>query len=188
MNPKPNQFITQAEFAKLRGSSKFSVTHWKQLGLLVMKGRLVDVAASEKLLDARPISKRGRGTNRRPDAAPVAPALAEVPPEVLEATPAKVLTSAANWTTAEANRRKEIALALTRQLEYDLKSGAVVQIADVRMTVETEYAVVRDRILQAPSKLADRLLDCPDRHEIEKVIRAELYEALSALADRAAVQ
>lgn len=187
MNPKPNQFVTQAEFAKLRGSSKFAVTHWKKLGLLVMKGRLVDVEASEKKLDSRPISKRGRGTNRRPDA-PVAPALAEVPREVLEATPAKVLTSAANWSTAEANRRKEIALALTRQLEYDLKSGAAVQIADVKATLEAEYSVIRDRILQAPSKLADRLVDCSDRHEIEKIIRAELYEALSALADRAAVQ
>jgi hypothetical protein len=187
MNPKPNQFVTQAEFAKLRGSSKFAVSHWKKLGLIVMKQRLVDVEASEKLLDSRPISKRGRGTNRRPDA-PIAPALAEVPREVLEATPAKVLTSAANWTTAEANRRKEIALALTRQLEYDLKSGAVVQIADVKATVEAEYGVVRDRILQAPAKLADRLLDCPDRHEIEKVIRDELFEVLTGLADRAVAQ
>jgi hypothetical protein len=141
MNPKPNQFLTQSEFAKLRGASKFAVTHWKKLGLLVVKRRLVDVAASEKLLDSRPIVKRGRGTNRRPDA-PVAPALAEVAPEVIAAMPRKVLSSAANWTTAEATRRKEIALALTRQLEYDLKSAAVVQIADVKATVEAEYGVV----------------------------------------------
>jgi hypothetical protein len=71
---------------------------------------------------------------------------------------------------------------LIRQLEFDRESGAVVSIADVAKTVCAEYAIVRDRILQIPGKLADELVGL-DRRGIESRLRAECYEALNELHD-----
>jgi hypothetical protein len=192
-----NPFVSQAEFARYRGCSRFAVTHWKRLGLLVMRDGLVDVEASEKLIDARPEKFRGGVTNRRKagpkPSKPASPrkakhaateALATIAP-VVEAALDKVLPEAASWTTAEAARRKEIALALTRQLEYDLKAANVVEISKVVETVQGEYAVLRDRALQMPGKLADRVTGRIDRHEVEKIIKAEVFEMLTALSARA---
>jgi hypothetical protein len=156
------QFLTQAAFARLRGVARKTVTHWKNLGLLVFApdGR-IDVAASEARIDARPEVRKGGKTNRRAPAADLAPSVAAA----LDA----VLPEAASWTTSEANRRKEIALALTRQLEYDLKAENAVEIASVVATVQAEYGILRDRLLQLPGKLSDRVTGLPDRHEVESI-------------------
>jgi len=65
-----DEFLSQAAFSRARGVSRKQVTVWKQTGLLVLRGKLVDVEASEKLIDARPEKFRGGVTNRRPIASP----------------------------------------------------------------------------------------------------------------------
>jgi len=52
-------FMRQAAFAPYRCVSRKTVTKWKSRGLLVLKGDLVDVAASDSALDARPLINRG---------------------------------------------------------------------------------------------------------------------------------
>jgi len=52
-------FMRQSAFAAYRGVSRKTVTKWKSRGLLVLKGDLVDVAASDAALDARPPIYRG---------------------------------------------------------------------------------------------------------------------------------
>lgn len=42
--------VSQADFARLHEVSRKTVTVWKQKGLLVLQGKLVDVAASDELL------------------------------------------------------------------------------------------------------------------------------------------
>lgn len=103
------------------------------------------------------------------------PALADVPPAVID--------EAATWPLREATRKKEIALALLRQLEYDKESGLVVPIADVAKEVAAEYTIVRDRVLAIPGKLADELAGM-DRRGIEARLRRECHECLSELHDR----
>ena len=52
--------MTQAEFARHLGVSRFAVTHWKQRGLLVLAvDGMVDVKASEARLRSRPEVYRG---------------------------------------------------------------------------------------------------------------------------------
>jgi hypothetical protein len=181
--------VTQREFAKLRGVTPKSVQIWKQRGLIVFAtSGGVDVAASEKLIDARPDVIRGGRTKPRPttptsdsgatgaalsdDAVFADPALADIP--------ASVLDDAATWSRSEATRKKEIALALLRQLEFDRESALVVPIAEVVKQVAVEYGLVRDRVLAIPGKIADELANL-DRAGIEKRLRAECYEALSEL-------
>jgi hypothetical protein len=175
-------FLSQSAFARYRRVTRKTVTVWKQKGFVVLNASgNVDVRRSNALLDARPECSRGGMTNRRPadasdftDGAPIA--IDDVPPALL--------AEAADWPLAEAARRKEIALAMLRQLEFDRESGAVVLIADVAATVTVEYALVRDRCLQIPGKLADELAGL-DRHSIETRLRTELYECLAELHDPA---
>ena len=62
----PTKAVTQAEFARMRGVSKKTVTVWKASGLLTLTAAgLVDVEASEWNLDQRPQTYRG-GTAHRP--------------------------------------------------------------------------------------------------------------------------
>jgi hypothetical protein len=177
-------FVSQAEFARYRGVSRFAVTHWKRRGLLVMKDGRVDVAASETLIDARPEKFQGGTTNRR--SVSLHPAKTKTPRKAghtatEEVAPAVEAATGAYPTTAEAVRHKESALARTRELEYLLKAKNAVAISDVVETVAAEYAVVRDRLLQLPGKAADRVCGL-DRYTVEKILRDEVYEALTALS------
>ena len=57
---KGDLFITQAEFARLNGVSRKTVTVWKQQGYCIMTaGGQVDVVASNKMLRGRPDCYRG---------------------------------------------------------------------------------------------------------------------------------
>jgi len=185
-----NNAMSQAEYSRHRGSSRFAVTAWKRQGLLVFNSDgKIDVAASDALLDARPAVKKGGRANRRPEEIIPAEAAAEAAEAIAEAVadaPPKLVEAAALWTAAEAARRKEIALALLRQLEFDKASGAVVTIGSVRDTVEAEYSVLRDRFLQLPGRIAEIVVGL-ERPEAEEVIRAAVHEALSALSERAAL-
>jgi hypothetical protein len=179
-----DEFLSQAAFSRARGVSRKQVTVWKQTGLLVMCGKLVNVTKSESLIDARPEKFLGGVTNRRPTASPRRKTykVRKLEPEdIIEAELDKLLPVAASWTHAEATRKKEIALALTRQLEYDLKAANVVEVSRIAETVAAEYSVVRDRLLQLPGKVADKVCGL-DRYSAERVLRAEVHEALAALS------
>jgi hypothetical protein len=190
--------VTQAEFARQCGVSRKTVTEWKAKGLLSMTPvGLVKVEASEWLLADRPQTYRG-GTAKRPNAPPAAeaepakpvtdlarPAASlEAPVEtaaILSQSPAQI-AEAMGWTTAEAQRVKEIYLALIRRQEYEVGQGKLVEIEAVAVQVEREYAVVRERLLAIPGKLASKLVGL-ERAEIDAALFAEVSEALNELHD-----
>jgi hypothetical protein len=61
-----SNFLSQSAFAAHRGVSRKTVTLWKSRGLLVFKAALVDVAASDAAIDARPrINRGGMASSRR---------------------------------------------------------------------------------------------------------------------------
>jgi hypothetical protein len=170
--------LSQAAFARYRRVTRKTVTIWKQKGFVVLDARgNVEVQRSDALLDARPECSRGGMTNRRPAAACD---FADSATITIDDVPPALIAEAADWSLAEASRKKEIALALLRQLEFDRECGSVVSIAAVAATVTAEYVLVRDRVLQIPGKLADELVGL-DRRAIETRLRAEMYEALAEL-------
>lgn len=85
------------------------------------------------------------------------------------------------WTHAEAARIKENYLAKLRELEYDVKSGAVVEVAEVGKKVAAEYAAVRAGVLSVPSKLAPKLALVRTAEEIRDLLSVAIGEALEAL-------
>lgn len=192
--------VTQAEFARLRGVSRKTVTEWKAKGLLSMTpAGLVRVEESEWLLADRPQNYRGGSTNRgaRAEVSPAKPTAARPAPveqvtgdaqaveaaEILTQSPAQI-AEALGWTTAEAQRVKEIYLALLRRQEYEVEQGRLVQIEAIAILVEREYSVVRERLLAIPGKLAAKLVGL-DRAEIDAALFAEVSEALNELHDPA---
>ena len=83
---------------------------------------------------------------------------------------------------AEAEAKKENYLALLRQLEYDRESGSVVAVADVAQKVANEYALVRNRLLSIPSRVAPRIAVIKSPEEVKAILESEISQALQELA------
>jgi hypothetical protein len=191
--------LSQAEYARHRGVSRFCVTNWKKKGLLAFAadGR-VDVAASETLLDSRPATYRGGVTNRPPGtsvphsgtsvpAKPRKPRPADAAaPErlaaVLESLPLEEVAASKTWTLADAQKEKERFLALLRKHEYALKSGEVVPVKEIELFLSQRHGAIRDKILGWPGKLSEMCAD-RTRAEIEDILLREAYEVLEELAE-----
>jgi len=197
------QTLSQADFARHRGVSKPCVTIWKRQGKIIMDGRRVDVAASEALLDSRPLVYRGGVTNRAPGGPNVTRASHSEKPKpnklnrkrsernseppaaifaALAGLPPKLIAASAGWTLADAQREKERYLALLRRHEYELKSGAAVSAKEVELFLAARHGAVRDHILGWPGKLAEMCAD-RTRAEIEEILLREAYEVLEELAE-----
>jgi len=164
------------------------ITSWQKRGFLVFSddGRLVDVEASNKLLDARPAvhnggvcsppsgeAKKGAKTRKGTPAPVIAP------PPVADAAPC----SSTNWTTAEAIRRKESANALMRQLEYEQKAGRLLPADEVEALWRGHITDARKRLLTVPSRCASRLSRL-SKAEVQAIDR-EIRDALQDLAGAA---
>lgn len=190
------QFLSQAEFARRRNVSRKAVTTWKTKGLLVLSedGR-VDVEATEWKLDERPPTYRG-GVTHRPVRTPVGNSpgarrgAAKPPPRPGNKPPPRPSDGAPdpaafdlddpNLPTAEAVRRKENFLGLQRKHEFEVAQKEWVRVEEAGRQVEQAFAVVRDRVLAMPGKLAAALVGL-GRAEIEDKIRTEVCEALAVL-------
>ncbi len=82
----------------------------------------------------------------------------------------------------EAERTKENYLALLRQLEYDVKSGAVVPVSDVAKEVGAQFAQVRTRLTAIPAECAPRLHRLKSVAEMQDALMSIIVEALEGLS------
>ena len=167
---------SQAEFARMHGVSKKSVTGWKARGWLVMDGKGVDVEASNEVLkkyrrDGLPVTQAGNDevTVERHDD--------ETAAEAAE----RIVLSLSPHSYDEARRIKENYLALLNQLEYDQKSGAVVAVTDVAGAVGATLAKVRTRLLAIPAEQAPRVHRVKTVAEVQDLLQELITEALEEL-------
>jgi hypothetical protein len=157
-------FVTQSEFAKLRRVTRQTVSAWKARGLLVRIGNKVHVEASNRLLDARLLKYRGGTASRRSTVDAPAPEHATPLPDDFK-----------NWTHAEAVRKKEICLALTRQLQLDIVRGKYAAIADVMAGWSRIVNATRNAMLALPANARLRLqLTAEQTKSLDDMIRAAL--------------
>lgn len=191
--------MTQAEFAKRRGVTPARVSQWKTSGNIAMtpEGR-VDVEASEWMLEDRPAQNRG-GKVKPPPAEPPkekqelgpepkrrpervgADVVGDAASKALKAIESMVAEGKGLVSHAEAARLKENYLAKLRELEYDVKSGAVVEVAEVGKKVAAEYAAVRARLLAIPSKTAPTIALLREPEEVSAAMTDAIAAALEAL-------
>jgi hypothetical protein len=133
-------FVKKAEFARLRHVSRAALTAWSARGFLVIAedGR-VDVEASNARLDERPEIYRGgqcslpstEATGKAADARLGASPAPTAPKAIREASKATKPHSE-NWTTAEAIRRKESAVAQLKEIEVKRQDGTYMRADDAR--------------------------------------------------------
>lgn len=190
------KLLSQAAFAKRRGVSRKAVTVWKQKGILSLTDDgLVDVEKTEWTLDQRPPTYRGGVTHRpvrkiegnnsaKPNGVRTPPA-SPLPDEEGEGDdlPVDALDlDSENLVLADAVRRKENYLGLLRRRELEISNGEWVRVDEVITQVTREYAIVRERLLSIPGKVASLLINA-DRLTIEATLRREVTEALHELHD-----
>lgn len=191
--------MTQAEFAKRRGVTPARVSQWKTSGNIAItpEGR-VDVEASEWMLADRPAQNRGGKVKpppaempkekqkpgpkpkRRPERVD-AGEVGDAASKALKAIESMVAEGKGLVSHAEAARLKENYLAKLRELEYDVKSGAVVEVAEVGKKVAAEYAAVRAGLLAIPSKTAPMIALMREAEEVSAALTAAIGQALEAL-------
>lgn len=86
-------------------------------------------------------------------------------------------------TFSQARTAKELYLARLRKLEFEEKSGKLVDANAVRRAQFSLLRTIRDQLLELPDRLADELAAEDDPMEVRDLFMAELRSILSELAD-----
>ncbi len=170
--------VSQATFAKIMDVSRKTVTTWKAKNLLVMQGDQVDETASKKLLDkyrsppAKAVTSAGGKVAKKPPTGnksgnknspasgnnPAAPKRTRQKPAPEPGSPEfeaaqDIAQHGAPHTLNEAKRVKENYLAKLRQLEFEEKTGALVELALVERVLFKSFRMHRDAWLGWPAKV-----------------------------------
>jgi hypothetical protein len=136
--------VSLAEFSRLRGVSRKTVSVWRQKGWLVTaKDGRVEVAASVARLAQRPAVYRGGRTKGGI--------------ELAEAKLDELLAETAPLSLVEAQRVKENYLAKLRRLEFETESKTLVPADQVEQCWTTLVGVVKKHALALPNAAADEL-------------------------------
>jgi hypothetical protein len=175
--------IKQSEFAALCGVKRQAVHKWKQEEKLVMAGALVDVDAS--------LAKLGRV---RKGGSPVKETLAAEKIVDIDLKPGESLDDAAarlagdidvNATSFdEARRIKEVYLALLNRLDYEKKSGALVELALAENVLFEAARAQRDSWLSWPSRIAPLLaaeLGIDEADRVTEFLTAHVHKQVAKL-------
>ncbi|HAZ4865585.1 TPA: RNA polymerase subunit sigma-70 [Escherichia coli] len=199
--------MNQAEFAKLHGVSRKTVTAWKARGWLVLDGEDIDVNASNerirryrKTVTRAKIEQKGNALGNR-----VAPegntpgnnegnsiALYDYSPDVSKEARVEqfIASHGAMMTLDEARTMKENYFALLAKLEYDEKKGTLLPWKHMIDRVSSEYTRMRTRLVALAPEHGPRLrvlAGMTDDQGFTAALQELIYEALSELGtdDRA---
>lgn len=163
----PPGLMTMAEYSRHRKVNRSHITRLAQRGILVMRGKLVDVAASDAVLDDRPVD--------------VEPPQAASPPQFRPA--ADSLGGQTGASFAQARTIEMVFRAKLRKLEYEVRQGKVVEAEVVRKSMANAGRALRDGILALPDRLATVLAAEGDPKNIHVTLKTELSRELEALAN-----
>jgi hypothetical protein len=167
MKQPPPGFMTMAEYSRHRRVNRSHITRLAQKGILVMRGKLVDVAASDAVLDDRPVD--------------IEPAQATLPPQFRPAPDSLGGQSGASF--AQARTVEMVFRAKLRKLEYEVRQGKVIEAEVIRKSMTDAGRTLRDGLLGLPDRLATVLAAESDAKKIHVTLKTELSRELEALAD-----
>ena len=191
--------MNQSEFAALHNVSRKTVTKWKERGWLVFAGDDIDVEQSNALLkryrrDGIPaVTQASKGNKRKT----VTQAAAEVTLESGESASDaanRILTGGVELLAFdEARRFKENYLGLMAQLEYERKSGSLVELETATAILFEEFRAQRDAWLNWPTRVgpilaadlgveADRVVEALTAHVHKQI--AQLGEPEANFSER----
>jgi len=157
-----NRLVNQAEYARLHGVSRKTVTQWKAKGLLVFSKGKVDVRKSDQRLEGHGLG-RYRGDTQPSGGSEVTPGgnagaqkqdAASRPKKGDDGAPLDLSKPPEDWSYAEALRRKEIELVRKHELQRRVTEGELVPRAEVE---KENFAIARqerDALLGWPAQIS----------------------------------
>jgi hypothetical protein len=190
--------ITATEFARRAGCGPADVRTAIRKGKLkrdadfLMDASQLSIPFLRRMTTGAPIQQRQPKANRQKADPPLVKmgtvARKAASPKIKEGeTPEEAANRIVNneerapYDRFEAERIKENYLALLRQLEYDLKSGEVVAIADVHAAVALEYGIIRSRLLSVAAEIAPRVSMMTTAAEVKDFLEAQISKVLEDL-------
>lgn len=194
---KAEKGLSIREFARREGCSDTLVRR------AITQGRLK--AKKDGTLDPALIGspwRQANATASKADAKPARPASSRRPAgsqgsagstpgddDSLEAEASRLLNEGEGVDYAEALRRKENWLALLRQLEYEQKSGALVELAVAQAVLFEASRGQRDAWLNWPAKVGPLLaaeLGLEEADRVTEALTAHVHKQISELGEPAA--
>ena len=185
--------LTQAEFARLQGWNRSTVTRLKQAGRLVLDGHgHVDVAASLDRIretggmrfdvaERHAAQRDGNGPVKVGAGGTAMGGEGECKGAGAIAPPAP--DGALGERRADAQARKESALADMAEMDVKQKRGELIPKADVDLALRSFAASVRARLDVLPDQLAPLVSPVTDLDEIHALLAEHCRSILSAVAD-----
>lgn len=184
------QLLKQAAFAKLQGWHKSTVTRLKQAGRLVMVGGRVDVLASLARIEEtggmrddvaeRHATERAQKTSAT--ASEQAREYGDNGGDVKRAPEASVELQRGE-TRADAQARKEAALADLAEMEVRQKRGELIPKADVDLALRSFAASVRAKLDVVADQIAPLVAPVSDLDEVHALVSEHMRGVLAAVAD-----
>ncbi len=157
--PVARKLVSQAEYARHRGTSRQYISRLAKAGVLVLQKGQVDVAASDAVLDDRP--------DRTSEAVTNSPA--EAPPQT--------------GSYAQAKLADMVFRAKLRRLEFETRSGKFYSSDEVKIKWYTLVRQIRDKLLALPAKVAPQLAALSEAAEIRDFLDAEIIAILKSLQE-----
>ena len=158
--------MSQAEYARHRGKSRQYIGRLAKAGVLIMRKDKVDVAASDAVLDDRPVAI-----------------------EPSEAVPNAQSHSAAETigpqptSFAQAKLAEMVYRAKLRRLDYETRSGKLISADEVKAKWFVIARQIRDKLLAIPVKLSPQLAALSEAREVRELLDTEITSILRALQD-----
>ena len=159
--------MTQTEYSRHRGLNKSSVCRLAQRGILVLRGTLVDVAASDAVLDDRPAVE---------DSTPAPASAATIP-----AAPAPQDHGAPSY--AQARVVDMTYRARLRRLEFEKAQGKLIDAEAVKKQIADANRALRDGMLAIPGRVAPVCAAEMDAKKIESLMLQEIKRELERQAN-----
>jgi uncharacterized protein YciI len=166
VEPTNGGLMSQAEYARHRKVHRSYINRLAKRGILIMRGKLVDVAASDAVLDDRPVDVEPQ------------PAVNTTPQRAAEASGAAQPTTFAQARTAEMIFRARL-----RKLEYETKSAKLIPAGEVKLVWFKVAREIRDKLLAVPAKLAPQLAALADVRAVRELLDVEIEAILKGLQD-----
>ena len=171
--------VNQAEFAKMHGVSRKTVTTWKARGWLVMDDNDVDVEASNHKIEhyRKTVTHPAKGNKEGNKVT----GNKETPAQAAERI---VLELGADMDFDEARRVKENYFALTAKLEYEEKAKWLLPWKDMVQAVSEEYAHIRTRLIAIAPEHGPRLkilATTMDNQQYVEAFQNIVYEVMDEL-------
>ena len=185
-------YLNRKDFAAYRGVSRMTVYNYIAGGkikkaLKTVKGKeMIDRDIADRELSQNLDTRLNRGTKPPPHPPSEAPqpesppARPKAEPEVMEAKTKEAGT--AGLTMADAQRLQAQYKAALLKLDYEERSGKLVKVETVDRDFFNAARMVRDAILNIPSRISADLANDHNAHSVSEKLTAELIQALEDLA------